>query len=198
MNIETIEQKQTEVELPFCGYYESVLSDMIDSEMDHIIEYMNEDNNVNLEYDDFEFTIDFDSINKAYVDNYKYWLQNEYDILVGMEYMEMISPREYNFTTDRIFVKVKDSDLKLLFDKNIEVNGVNGLQESINSRFKSRSGFMSFYDDFCDDWQEKPLSEWDHNELSILFINPDVMDVYEDMHEDIANSISYSLKTDKE
>jgi len=50
-------------------------------------------------------------------------------------------------------------------------------QELINDRFKSRSGFMSFYDEFVTDWAEKPLNEWDENELSILL--PSVLDYWE-------------------
>lgn len=40
---------------------------------------------------------------------------------------------------------------------------------------------MSFYDEFCEDWETKPVEEWDHNELSVLLPDFDsAFEVWED------------------
>ena len=64
------------------------------------------------------------------------------------------------------------------------------LQTKINGMFKSRDGFMSFYGDFVEEWKTKPFSQWDENEVSVLF---PVFEIdYEDITETISNSISYT------
>ncbi len=80
---------------------------------------------------------------------------------------EMVSPREYNFTTDRVFVKVPMRLTRKLFAKS-KATGHAMLKTLIAERFTSRSGFISFYSNNIDDWLAKPLAEWDSNELGTL------------------------------
>ena len=104
----------------------------------------------------------------------------------------MTSPREYNFTTDRIFANVSLDDIKKLFAARLSQWGIESLQESIDNEFKSRSGFSSFYDDFCTEWQDKPIENWDCNELSILFTK-DFNEFY--MYWDNIHEIMYEYVT---
>lgn len=40
--------------------------------------------------------------------------------------------------------------------------------KAIKKRFTSYDGFISFYSNRIEDWLDKPLTEWDHNELGTL------------------------------
>lgn len=84
-----------------------------------------------------------------------------------MVFEEMTSPREYNFETDRIFVQIPHHVLQRIFDLTDTLE----LKASFARRFTSRSGFWSFYDPVI---PEKPLEDWDHNELGTLFSHLDL------------------------
>jgi len=84
--------------------------------------------------------------------------------------MESIaSPREYNFTTDRLFVDVPLAVMRDLFKRSAADNHET-LAAHIRRRFTSRDGFSSFYSNRLSDWIAKPFREWDHNELGTLLI----------------------------
>ena len=72
----------------------------------------------------------------------------------------MTSPREYNFTTDRIFCKV---DYNLLFDLFCMVDK-KILDAKIKEDYTSYDGFASFYDNSVsgEDW--KDAKNFDHNQ----------------------------------
>jgi hypothetical protein len=77
-------------------------------------------------------------------------------------FVELKSPREYNFETDRIFAFVEPADIERIFHEvPIQV-----LDAKAAEMFTSRSGFISFYSPNVDSW--KCLDEWDHNQVSCL------------------------------
>ncbi|MFM0341159.1 hypothetical protein [Paraburkholderia fungorum] len=78
----------------------------------------------------------------------------------------MVSPREYNFETDRIFAYINRSSVRELYHR---VDGA-VLADMIRVRHTSCSGFISFYPNDLDDWKAKPLKDWDHNELGTLLL----------------------------
>lgn len=88
---------------------------------------------------------------------------------MGMVFEEMTSPREYNFTTDRLFAKVPAYIMQRLFARSRAEKHAT-LAAVIRERFTSRSGFISYYRNDVAAWLEKPLSDWDHNELGTLLI----------------------------
>ncbi len=165
-----------EVFIPFCGFYESWIDAMID---DHLEQEAEEFGIVI----DQNFRINFESIAREYVDLYEATL---HEIMDGegrgfdtprLTFKELISPREYNFETDHILCEV--DDVAKLWAARQCITGMDSLQQDIEDRFKSRDGFASFYDDFVSEWQDKPLEEWDCNELSILLpsFGPDNFDL---------------------
>ncbi|MGD9670290.1 MAG: hypothetical protein AB7U75_14830 [Hyphomicrobiaceae bacterium] len=83
----------------------------------------------------------------------------------GMEFDELNSPREYNFGTDRIFVRIPRDQLVRIFD---EVSK-SRLSVLAKQAFTSRSGFASFYDDKTDivSWGKDP-DGWDHNQIGLI------------------------------
>lgn len=81
----------------------------------------------------------------------------------------MDSPREYNFTTDRLYAEIPLGMMYLLFRKSRAENHAT-LAAVIAERFTSCDGFISHYSRHLADWMEKPLADWDHNELGTLLI----------------------------
>lgn len=79
----------------------------------------------------------------------------------------MSSPREYNFTTDRVFAHVPEGVVRMLFDRSAK-DGHKVLAQVIKDTFTSYDGFMSFYSNSIEAWLEKPLEKWDHNEVGTL------------------------------
>lgn len=166
------------INIPFCGFYES----MYDSELDSIIEReceyrcdsRNGDSFVAIpesEYSEIiyrfaDFGAAYQEIARKYVDRFNDFLCEELNIDQGfsLEFEKMESPKEYNFSTDRIFAFIPEGKVNELFDN---VNQ-GDLAEAIKDHFTPRSGFIPFYSDDVLEWLAKPVLEWDYNELSML------------------------------
>lgn len=100
---------------------------------------------------------------KAYCENFTALLNGETGQKVRITFESLSSPRQYNFTTDRIFAELSyTSACKLLrkCDKKI-------LSEVTAERFTSCSGFISHYSPDWKSWGE--LRTWDHNQLGTIF-----------------------------
>ncbi len=157
--------------IPFSGFYESWHNENLKNAFDSIFQ------------DDSGMIPD--RISRAYnaCDSKIKWrqAQNEY----SREYVEALnhflgesllafdsleSPREYNFTTDRIFCEISRENLIKAYKATPAVM----LQTVISDQFTSRDGFTSFYPDNLDSWdlesrlvagKGKPL---DHNEAGAV------------------------------
>ena len=161
----------TEIRIPFPGFYESVLSYELDSEERQLSEHMAEecDHLTDGDYADLiwrcaNYSAAFDYLAREYVDYFNAWVENETGVNLALEFVEMKSPREYNFETDKIFCKVDFESLKKLFEHMEEKT----LEETINGHLKSRSGFISYYSEFVREWKNTPLEGWDYNELYMI------------------------------
>ena len=73
-----------------------------------------------------------------------------------------MSPREYNFTTDRIFIKLPAKEIRRIH----KATEPEVLAEVAAEEFTSRSGFISFYSPDVESWG--PLKTWDHNQRYCL------------------------------
>lgn len=182
---------KTSIIIPFDGLYSGTVDMLIDDEIEQYIEYLKEENP---DYDDYpDYSIDRLSIAKRYAVNYKEWLESEHGIKLNPEFEEIVSPKDYNFSSDRIFCSVHPEELETLHSAFI-ANDNN--QALVDDMFKSRSGFMSFYCDFVTNWKDKPLSAWDCNELSILLPEPD--SYYKLWEDDVCNGFFDSVIKFKE
>lgn len=158
-----------EIDIPFCGFYESAADQRIDNDItqyfdkegdgeDHTPESFycefNEHASIRLEYC------------KEYVAAFESWL-SDLGIELSLEYAALSSPKEYNFTTDRIFVNAPMDQLRQLYkavDKDV-------LRQTIKDRFTTRDGFISFYSNDLDQWLiEKPVAEWDANQWGTVLL----------------------------
>lgn len=137
----------------FSGFYESIHNDVFDSEERDIIE-----NYPGKNWDDFRWTYDWLRYSKSYVSA----ISRETGL--DLEFQELISPREYNFSTDRIICWIKPKDVKKL------ATALNSptLEKLVKERFTSRDGFISFYSNDVSEWKEKKIKEWDAVEMGTL------------------------------
>ena len=163
--------------LPFCGFYESAASGMIDSEVESFCEY-NETDNLKEEHPDLNFNGDigdlvFDAMDypkayRAYAESYAANLAaaiaDETGLDLGLEFESMDSPREYNFKTDRLYAHIEPDKVQAMFEQTNQ----GALAARIKERFTSCDGFISFYSNDVTVWLEKPLDQWDPNELGTL------------------------------
>lgn len=169
------------INLPFEGFYNSRYS----AEVDHV-EQMDAENleerdreeqppELRLEASDFAHVL-FDctdyhacylDVSKAYVDAFNIIASDHLDMPLGLQWESMDSPREYNFATDRVYAYVTLEVMQALFAKS-EAEGHKRLAAAIKERFTSYDGFISGYRNDLAVWLEKPLEDWDHNELCTL------------------------------
>ena len=115
-----------EFDLEFGGFYYSTHSDRIDNDIE------------TLEYD-FE-QIDWKKTHLSYAESFLNNLNYEFDLDLG--FLGLNSPREYNFTTDKIICSIKNKDFKKIKAKYTTDTTFAGW---VNENSKSRDGFFSFY-----------------------------------------------------
>lgn len=142
--------------VPFSGFYYSVHSDALDTEEERLFE----DNNLAHLQEYFNRDCDYGKAHDLYARKYVSTLSDL--IGIGLEYEEMVSPREYNFMTDRLFAKVSRSDMAKML-KSVRGEKLNRIVEDM---FTSRSGFISHYSNDIKDWG--PVYCWDHNQFGAV------------------------------
>lgn len=145
--------------IPFSGFYESWHSEEIDDVLVQLFD--DEDGNPNWEsYEDLCSTCEWSKVFLEYAKTYTKEFADLFDVKVA--FMKVESPREYNFTTDRIIAAIELAEVRRLWKavpKSI-------LYEKSKERHTSYPGFHSFYDpEFV---HNTPLPEWDMNMVGTL------------------------------
>jgi hypothetical protein len=130
-----------EVAIPFDGFYESFLSYDIDQALE------------SLGLEDWPEGIKV-KIAKRWVEEFNDYVEEETGIQCKAVFEDLVTPREYNFACDQLFVKLPLDSLHKLFD----FAGVEAIAKHFVSVFTSRSGFSSFYDPDLPDYD---LVDWD-------------------------------------
>lgn len=105
--------------------------------------------------------VSYGDVFQRYAENYVSILRQELE-LPSLVFEEMISPRFYNFETDRIFVSISRQD----FDRMMLAVGGESLDRKAREMFTSRSGFCSFYPNDTAKWP--PVDDWDHNHVGAV------------------------------
>lgn len=159
-----------EIQIPFEGLYESVIDSHVDDYILNLFDFEGcGDTDLIPEnfYMNFTYTKDMvNAIGGKYTSLFQEYLKEEFKIEIELKFKEVVSPREYNFTTDRLFCEISDSDIAKL----AAITSEQRLKEVISIRHTSRDGFSSFYSNDFEEWQEKGFKEFDHNELQTLLI----------------------------
>ena len=177
--------------IPFDGFYESFISADIEHQIGQQIEW--DSDTFDLNEDEQQILWDsYLSVNRSYFYNQiaedytNFYIDALNERLKGFTlkatYKFFTSPREYNFSTDRIFIEIEKNHA-IDFIKYIIKNYKKELEEKIKQRFTSRSGFISSYKNSLDLWIDD-YSEWDHNQIGTCF---ELFDLEEE-------DINYSLR----
>lgn len=178
--------------IPFEGFYETLSDERVDealgiSENNH--EYWNEENTQRPEETKTngfatwkipaETDAEYSDRREAYFnelrDNADYYaMRKEYckmyveefskDNKITLEFESLSSPREYNFSTDRIFCFISQDEVARLLK---EVDRKQ-FAEYIKENFTSYDGFSSSYSEYIDDWNLEDVESLDHNEVGAL------------------------------
>lgn len=151
-----------ETTVPFSGFYNTVHDDAIDQEVKQMFSdrATGWHENEGLESALFgmcNYTKVFNSYAKAYCEAFAGGFG-----IPSLKFVEMNSPREYNFETDRVFAKITLKDAKRLRD-GLDKGKFRALAAE---KFTSRSGFWSFYDPDTTTWG--PLNTWDANQVGTI------------------------------
>lgn len=148
------EQMTMEAILPFFpGFYNSVLDDLVDREIEMRME------NEEMTWEDCDKLCDYQAaflaITQAWVDAFAK------ETGIAVKYKTVESPKFYNFTTDRCVVEITLEEMTRV-RKIAEESGL--MQKVLDRHFKSRDGFMSFYSNDLEEWNELETENLDHNE----------------------------------
>lgn len=160
--------------LMFPGFYESALSQALDYEEERWLEYQEEEEEEG-EFHGVENLADavfwVADYSGAYTEIARDWVRAFRDKVresipkFNCRWESMASPREYNFTTDRVFVYLPRA---LVTRWHAAMKGNEKFADLVRARFSSRDGFISFYPSTLATWYEKDLNEWDHNQIGTL------------------------------
>ena len=194
--------KKLESTIPFDGFYESFISADIEHEIEIDTEYYSELYDLNefeteLLYNSFLNINSYKFYNQIAKDYTNFYIDALNERLEGFTlkatYKSFNSPREYNFETDRIFIEIEENHA-VDFIEHIVKNYKKELEKKIEDRFKSRSGFISFYKNSIDLWT-KDFKEWDFNMIGTCFelFDLEEEDINYSLREYLTESISENL-----
>ena len=146
--------------IPFSGFYNSIHDGNLDDALSQ--SFSDESGNpydglVSRAFD----LINWQAVQQAYAKGYAENFGQAFNIK-GLIFDELNSPREYNFTTDRVFVKFPLSEVFRIKRETPRAM----LEDQAREMFTSRSGFISHYSPDVKSWG--PVSTWDHNQLLAL------------------------------
>jgi len=174
-----------ETTIPFDGFYNSIHDENLNRAVDDLFSDSRGDSVDKLVQKFWsEDSMDWGAVHNAYVKEYVKDFGERFKLAVIFEVM--VSPKEYNFTTDRIFCKIELTEVTKMFnavDKKV-------LDEAIAANFTSYDGFISFYKNSLDQWPSE-LSEWDHNQVGTL------LSVFIRGHEDYTEDFQYENMTNE-
>jgi hypothetical protein len=149
-------KEQFSAVLPFSGFYGSRHSEAIDHVEQQMFSFDIGEIHNSL-YEMFYSNMDYGDVYEAYAKQYVEQISH----LTNIKFVfgELVSPKEYNFTTDRIFVTIDRKSLA----KIIRLVRGEKLNNKAKEMFTSRSGFISYYSNNVSDWGK--IEEWDHNQI---------------------------------
>ena len=147
--------------IPFCGFYNSVISDEIERYIeDEAQRYFEE---YGIELDEMDFITDFEGIAKCYAKYFKSRIQDAFP-QIEIKFSKLKSPKYYNFETDKIICEISDKNLKLVYNYCI----ANHFSDTVNEALKERSGFIPLYSDDFSEWDKNVLN-WTSAQIGLLF-----------------------------
>jgi hypothetical protein len=147
--------------IPFSGFYHSLHDSSLDDALDQMFSDHATGCSINHKLRDRAFdACQWHLVHTTYALNYANALAAQFKI--AMKFESLQSPKEYNFTTDRIFCEIELDEVKRIRAATDE----KAFRDKIRERFTSCDGFISSYSNDLDEWDE--IETWDHNEVGTL------------------------------
>ena len=166
------------VQIPFAGFYETHHDELITEAIEQGFNYNYETDEEQEVPDIWGADIDYTAIHIEYCKRFVEEFADAYDLT--LEFDDMTSPREYNFSTDRLFVIAEKSQIDKIRK---EVYEHSGWAEYVKENFTDRDGFWSFVSsDWQDeDWQKDVLSEAQYEVIIRYWLNQIANQIGSDM-----------------
>lgn len=137
-----------EIQLPFSGFYHSIHDMYIDNHIEYELDYLaNEldytDEQMDVINDRF-YMLDYAPVRKAicehYIQAFNAVFYDEYNIHLDLEYSQLISPKFYNFETDKLYALIDES----IYDEVTALINEYDFKAMLKEKFKCRDGFIPF------------------------------------------------------
>ena len=142
--------------IPFSGFYYSIHDDEIDQALKQEFTDCQGNENAELSYRAWD-SMQWGNVRNEYAKEYAEQFAHEFKIKY-LCFESLSSPREYNFSTDRIFCEIDYSELCGI----IKTFNLKAFADFVRERFTSRDGFISFYPAELAEWGR--VESWDHNQ----------------------------------
>lgn len=136
------------IQLPFSGFYYSIHDSYIDNHIEYELDYLVSelgytDEQLDVIKDRF-YDMDYAPIRKAickhYIKAYNAVFYDEYNVHLALEYSDLISPRFYNYETDKLYALIEES----VFNEVAALINSADLKLMLKDKFKPQSGFTPF------------------------------------------------------
>lgn len=136
------------IQVPFSGFYHSIHDMYIDNHIEYEIEYLESelgytDEQLDIIKDKF-YMMDYAPVRKAicehYINAYNAVFYDEYGIHLDLEYSQLISPKFYNFETDRLYALIDES----IYNEVTALINSEDFKTMLKDKFKAQPGFMPF------------------------------------------------------
>ena len=149
----------------YCGYFESHIDFLAESEYEYYRDTYCED----LEFDDLEF--DYKSFYNDCAECMVFEVRDELvslGFVSDIDYQNISSPKYYNFANDSIYVAIKLNDEKITNIMNYLNQNKEEFAEYLKGKYTSCDGFISSYSNDVNDWLNPEALEHSHKLGSIL------------------------------
>ena len=154
--------KTINILIPFSGFYNSVHDGEFDSQVER---YMGE-NGLDIYNDDVN--VDWTAVYPEYSQEYAKAVSELDDTLQGLEFKELISPREYNFSTDKIECTIPMLDLLNIYTAATTGEYREDWIKYVHDKLKGYDGFIPFYsNDYVNGWPTL-LTQWEEPQTDLL------------------------------
>jgi hypothetical protein len=150
--------------IPFSGFYNSIHNDNIDQAENQLFTNDNGENNDGLQAR-FNAKCNYSQVFKKYAKAYTEQLSEDFKIK-SLKFIELDSPRFYNYSTDVIVCSISRADLRAIY----KATDREKLTTHVRGQCTSRGGFISFYAADLKTWGY--VDTWEQPQIKLL------LDVY--------------------
>jgi len=131
----------------FGGFYHSIHSQLIDNEVENFICRDNEGNFDQEMYDEYNWKEAHEKYCIAYLDKFEDWLTDELNLkeTPKIEFKELISPRFYNYTTDKTKAVISEENSQEIKRALLLSDYAAEFAQYVAERTTSGPGYTSFF-----------------------------------------------------